>query len=308
MRLHNNWIGRLSLGLALLSCALPAIGQVDLSSWPQVKMEVLAVDADGRPLPPPVTADSLEAYIGGKKTPVVELTPVAEPQSVCILIDGSDSVGDGLTLVRNKARRLLARLPAEDEVCVAAFSTSLWVVQPLTGDRAADQQALPQIYPARGTQLRDALLDLSTYMREKSQHRSRVIILFSDGIDEHSKSSREAFKRGMEMAGGPVVHMICLPEAFGHALRKQGNPRLNAAFTITDFGGGMTYVPHTMADLNAIVEALPQAMRSRYSLTLTARKPARDGHEEQIHIAFAKAHRSEGAEIRAPEGYYAPSQ
>jgi VWFA-related protein len=307
MRLLNSRFSALPLGLSVCLMPLCVQAQVDVSGWPQVKMEVLAVDRDGLPVPA-ISADALQVYAGGKPQPVVDLTPAIDPQSVCVLIDASDSVGDGLSLVRAKVRRLLMKLPADDEVCVAAFSSTLAIVQPMTADRGADLAALDQVQPAGGTQLRDALLQLSAYMRTASRNKSRAIILFSDGVDRKSEISQVNLRRALEMAGNPVVHMVVLPEAFGHARRKQVDPHESAAFAITGLGGGLTYFPHTMGDLNGIVEGLPQAMRSRYVLTLVAKNSAKDGHEERVQVSFDRAHRSQGTEIRTPEGYYAPSQ
>jgi VWFA-related protein len=295
------------LGLTFLLSARGAWGQVDLSAWPQVRLEVLAVDQDGMPVPG-VTADEVVARGARKPLTVTELTPSAEPQSVCVLIDASDSIGDGLAIVLTKARRLLKKLPADDEVCVAAFSSKMWIAQPMTGDRGAVLQALAYVKPAGGTQLRDGLLDLSSYMRGAARFKSRAIILISDGTDRHSTATSEQLKRELEVEGSPVVHMICLPVAFGRARAKQYEPHKGTAFKLHEFSGGLTYFPHTIADIDSVVDNLPETIRNRYIMTYAAEDVARDGHEERIEISFDKAHQSMKARIQGPEGYYAPAK
>jgi hypothetical protein len=309
MHLRSSRVRVWGWGLALLFVvtARSAISQVDLSAWPQVKMEVLAVDPDGLPVPG-VTADELVARGPRKPFAVTALEASTEPQSVCVLMDASDSLGDGLSLVLTKARRLLRNLPPDDEVCVAAFSSKLWIAESLTGDRGAVLHALDQVHPMGGTQLRDGLVDLARYMRGAARFRSRAVILISDGADRHSTATNEQLKRELEAEGSPVVHMICLPEAFGRARNKQYNPHEGTAFKFHELSGGLTYFPHTGVDIDAIVDTLPQTMRSRYIVTYAAENGVRDGHEERIEIAFDKAHQGMNARIQGPEGYYAPSK
>jgi VWFA-related protein len=296
------------LGLALLLIAARvALCQVDLSAWPQVRMEVLAVDPDGAPVQG-ITADALVARGLRNNVAVSAFEPSADPQSVCVLIDASDSLGDGLSLVQTKVRRLLKKLPANDEVCVAAFSSQLSLAQPLTADHAAVLQALAQLKPAQGTQLRDGLLDLAAYMRQSARFKSRVIVLVSDGTDRHSAASTGQLKHELETEGSPTVHMICLPVGFGSARYKQVDLNRGAAFSLTEVGGGLTYFPHTIVDIDAIMDHLPETIANRYVLTYQAQNAARDGHEERIDISLDRAHQNISARIRAPEGYYAPSK
>ncbi len=307
LRSRRIYSGAVHLALVLALGARGARGQVDLSAWPEVRMEVLALDQDGLPVPG-VTVGALVARGQRKPLTVEGLEPSAGPQSVCVLVDASDSIGDGLRVVSTKAQRLLKNLPADDEVCVAAFSSKLWIAQPLTEDRGAVQQAVAQVRPAEGTQLRDGLLDLARYMRGAARFRSRAIILISDGDDRRSTATNEQLSRELEMEGSPVVHMICLPVAFGRARDKQGEPHAGMAFKLHEFSGGLTYFPHTISDIDAVVDTLPETMRTRYVVTYVAESAARDGHEERIEILFDKAHQNMSARIQGPEAYYAPSK
>jgi VWFA-related protein len=270
-------------------------------------MEVLAVDPDGAPVAG-VTADELVARGLRKPFTVTAFEPSTRPQSVCVLVDASDSLGDGLSLVETKLRRLLKKIPAGDEVCLAAFSSTLTMAQPLTTDRGAALQALTQLKPSGGTQLRDGLLQLADYMRGSARFKSRAIILVSDGTDRHSTTTTVHLKQALEAEGSPTVHMVCLPMGFGHARYKQYDLHSGTAFNLTEVSGGLTYFPHTILDIDSIMDHLPETIRSRYILTYQAENAVRDGHEERIEIAFDKAHQDLKARIQGPEGYYAPSK
>jgi len=217
--------------------------------------------------------------------------------------------------VRSAATRLLRSLPPEDAVCIADFSWKLYIDQGLTQDRPLDIAAVQGLKASGGTRLRDSLMGLSDYMRGAAKHSSRAIVLLSDGSDNASLSNEQEMKRRMEMGGGAVVHVICVPADGGEKQAGSdswsdggSNDDQRSALRIANMFGGLTYFPRNRQDTEAAVDHLIQAMQTRYLLTYQTRDPAADGHERPISVGFDKAHSNEKAVLRAPEGYYAPLQ
>jgi len=281
--------------------------QVDISAWPQVRVEMLVLDANGEPMAG-LNKDALVVNEGKKSHGIIDLQPAQEPQSVCVLIDASGSMYTRLSLVLTKARRLVKNLPAGDEVCVASFSRGMQLDQGLTGDRRTVEPALARVKASGdGTALRDSLAALSEYMRGASKYKSRAIVLFSDGADNSSKAGWDQMKKGFEAEGSPVVHMICLPPAMGNARAKQVDPEEKSAMRLSRPTGGLTYFPHNMTDINSIVDNLGQVLQSRYVATFEAENATKDGQEQWMQVSFEKSHRMGKAEVLAPEGYYAPN-
>ncbi len=297
---------RISMVLWLLAPGAWARAQVDVSAWPQVRMEVVALEATGEPMAG-LTRDALVVKEGRQPHPVDDVQPGMGPQSVCVLIDASGSMYDRLSLVLTKARRFIRTLPAEDEVCLAEFATDSFIDQNLTQDKAAAQAALGHIKASGGTSERDALLALAGYMRKEAKNKSRAIVIFGDADDNSSKTNWQDFVQGMEIAGTPVVHFICLPPAMGNARWKQGDPKAGPATKVSRIGGGLTYFPHNMNDINSIVDNLAGLLQSRYVVTFTAENTTKDGQGQAMQVLFEKTHRSKDAVVLAPEGYYAPS-
>jgi len=287
--------------------ATSAWSQVDVSAWPQVRVEMLALGGNGEPLAG-LSKDALVVNEGKKAHGVLDVQPAQEPQSVCVLIDASGSMYTRLSLVLTKARRLVKNLPAGDEVCVASFSRGMELNLALTGDRRAVEPALGQVKASdSGSAVRDSLAALAEYMRGTAKFKSRAIVLFSDGADNSSKLKWEQMKQGFEADGSPVVHMICLPPAMGNARYKQVDPEERAAERLSKPTGGLTYFPHNMTDINSIVDNLGKVLATRYVVTFVAENAAKDGQEQRMQMSFEKSHRTEKAEVLAPEGYYAPS-
>jgi VWFA-related protein len=306
MHLRNSVALRCAMfGICLLCAA--ARGQVDTSGWPQVRVEMLALDPQGEPMAG-LTKDALVVKEGKQAHPVLDLQPASGPQSICILIDSSASMYTRLSLVVTKARRLLKSLPPGDEVCVASFSSGLTLDRQLTMDHRAAESGLTRVKGSGdGTALRDSLAAVSDYMRATAQNKSRAIVLFSDGADNSSKANWKKLQQEMELAGSPVVHMVCVPAAFGNARAKQGDPEEGSATRLSRPTGGLTYFPHNMTDINSIVDNLALVLQSRYVLTFQAENAAKDGQEQWMQVSLEKAHRIGHAEVLAPEGYYAPA-
>jgi hypothetical protein len=292
--------------LLLMLSAGAATAQADLSAWPQVRMELMAIDAEGNPLPA-LPADAVFVNEGRRPHAIASLAPAPGPQSICILIDASDVMSDRLDPMLAKARRLLQRLPATDEVCLAHYSGALTIDQKLTADRSAAVNALAPITASGRARLRDAILQLSGYMRQSAQYRSRAIVLFSDGVDQHSAAGKDQWRLGMEAEGAPVVHLLCMPLGFGHAAWKQEDATKGSALHLVAPGGGLVYFPHTITEFDAMVDHLSDYLQARYVLTFTADNPARDGSERRINIFYGPAHREADVMLRAPTGYIAPA-
>ena len=301
---------RIGLGwlcMLVMSSGPGASAQVDISAWPQVRVEMVALNAQGEPLTG-LTKEALMVRESDKQPHAIDdLKPTEEPQSICVLVDAAGLMYDRLSVELAKARRLVKTLPAEDEVCVADYANDLFLDQKFTSDREALDKGLTLVKASGGAAERDALVALAGYMRQSSKYRSRAIILFSDGRDDKSRAEWEDVTKLMESQGSPVVHLICLPAAFGNARAKQGDPQQKAAQRVTKPTGGLTYFPHNMEDFNSIVDNLETVLKARYVLTFTAENTTRDGQEQRMEVSFDKTHRTEKAEVLAPEGFYAPS-
>ncbi len=112
----------------------------------------------------------------------------------------------------------------------------------------------------------------------------------------------------MEMDGGAVVYVMCVPAISGQTVQGPSIGDGNMARYIAKMFGGLAYLPRNQQDMDAAVDRLIQAMETRYILAYRAQDTAKDGRERRVTVDFDKAHQTAKAVVRAPEGYYAPSQ
>jgi hypothetical protein len=300
----SNILGCISL--LLFSVSNKAIAQLDLSAWPQVSMEVLAIDSQGNPITE-LNQNSIVVLEDKRPHPITALTSSSGPQSICVLIEASDSMAPRLDTMLTKTRRLFQHLSGNDEVCLAHYAGNLSIDQKLTQDRHSAMDALTSIGPSGPSHLRDALLKLSDYMRQSAKYKSRAIVLVGDGIDHGSAATKNQWRRGMAQQGTPVVSMICMPIAFGHALWKQQDDTKASALQVIDVSGGIVYFPHTIGEFDAMVDHLSDYLQARLVLTFVAENPSRDGSERHIIVSYNPAHHEAGVMLRTPNRYIAPA-
>lgn len=285
-----------------------ASAQVDLSQWPKVQVQLLITGAKADPVALPAL-NNIVMREDGKPQGVLGLQPVPEPQSVCLLIDSSGSMWGRMKDVRAAANHLLQILPPEDEICLASFGWNLQIRKRFTEDRTKVANAIQATQAAGGTSLRDALLGLEDYMRTSARSRQRAIVLLTDGADNASDADEQQMRRSMESAGSPVVHVVRVPPPVTEkTYPAEESSEKKAVQRITSISGGLSYFPRDVAEMNASLDSLNDAMKRVYCLTYTTATKARDGRERQIEIGLGKSRNGSKLVAWAPERYYAPSQ
>ena len=108
------------------------------------------------------------------------------PTMFTLLIDGSQSMSRRIDLVRATARRVTSRLRPGDMVTVAPFRKEIGTLTGPTNDAATIAAAIEGIRAAGGTAIIDSLASLPEVF--KNAEGRQVIILVTDGYDEHSRT------------------------------------------------------------------------------------------------------------------------
>ena len=115
------------------------------------------------------------------------------PTTFTLLVDGSQSMSRRIDMVRATASRLASKLRDGDMVVVAPFRLKIESVTGPTADAATIADAIAGIQATGGTAILDALASLPDYFARAEGR--QVVILVTDGYDEHSRTKiEEAFK------------------------------------------------------------------------------------------------------------------
>jgi Ca-activated chloride channel family protein len=197
-------------------------------------------------------------------------------------------------LVRATARRVVARLRDGDMVVVAPFRRGVEAVTGPTRDSATIAEAINTINAGGGTAIFDSLTQLPD--RFGSSAFRHVIILVTDGYDEHSTKSMDTALAAVRQLNA-TIYVVGIGGVAGISLKGELLLKQIAAKT-----GGRTFFPSREEQVPDVHEAIMSDVFSRYLLTYTQTNQEPDGSYREIKVATSNP----ALRIKAREGYFAP--
>jgi VWFA-related protein len=153
---------------------------------------------------------------------------------------------------------------------------------------------LTSVRPAGGTAIYDAIIETSAII-EKRQGR-HVLVLLSDGYDEHSVHTRDDAVRAVQ-ASGATAYVIGVGGVAGISMKGEALLRGFAEAT-----GGRAFFPYRESELPIVHDRVAADVATRYLLTYTPTNQKVDGSWRQITLKTADP----ALTVRTKPGYYAP--
>ena len=111
------------------------------------------------------------------------------PATYMMLVDSSQSIAHGVGFLRDAVTRFMRYLRPDDRVLVVPFSRTLGAATGPTNDVETVLDAMLAVRPGGGTAIYDALVDTSEMIRRREGR--HVLVLLTDGYDEHSVATRD---------------------------------------------------------------------------------------------------------------------
>lgn len=175
-------------GLAVAADPLLVINQVSLDRFPEITVYFTAVDSSGLPIAD-ISKDRLQVVHNGRSVPDLSLE-LAESEheglAVVVAVDTSGSMqGPPLENAKAAVRIFLERMRPNDRGALVAFGQTARVVQDLTSDREALNQALDSLAVGGDTTLYDGAFQAITLASRQTLGR-RAVVVITDGEDTHS--------------------------------------------------------------------------------------------------------------------------
>ena len=127
-------------------------------------------------------AEDFLVYEDGVQQQIEQVAPSEAPFDLLLLLDVSGSTQSFLPMMKKAAVDFTRRIKANDRIALAAFNSSVRLIQGFTSDRAAAESAIQMIQAGGGTAFYDALTAcVDQYMRD-IEGRSAIVV-FTDGVD-----------------------------------------------------------------------------------------------------------------------------
>ena len=227
---------------------------------------------------------------------VLELmAPEALPATYTLLIDSSQSMVRRFDMVQRAARRLMRYLEPGERILVAPFSRTLGAITGPTDDAATVADAITAINPVGGTAILECLADMTTQLDAfDGRH---VLVLITDGYDEHSEVSFEESIAAIKRTHA-TVYVIGIGGVAGISLSGEQLLRRLASET-----GGRAFFPSRDEQLASVYEQVVADARYRYLVGYTPSNQSHDGTWRQITVTLANPQYS----ARTRPGYFAPA-
>ncbi|MQA28830.1 MAG: VWA domain-containing protein [Luteitalea sp.] len=279
-------------GAARDSVELTPFTIVEASDITSVGVDAVVLDARGR-------------FVGGLAASQFILREDGLPQTIdlvmsdapaatfTLLIDSSQSMSANARFVQNAAVRLAAFLRDEDRVVVAPFRKGITAITGPTRDPATIADAVAAATAQGGTAIVDALQQVSGHAADGE--RRRVVVLVTDGYDEHSRHSFEATLASLK-AGQVTVYVVAIGGVAGISLRGEQLLRQIARET-----GGRAFFPWNSEELAAAHAAIAADVQHRYRLAYTPTNQQKDGTWRAITLSATDP----SYRVRARSGYQA---
>jgi Ca-activated chloride channel family protein len=213
------------------------------------------------------------------------------PLDLIILLDTSSSMSDKMDVVHEAAVGFLKNLRSRDRGAVVAFADTVDVLQQLTSDRQALEQAVRRTTARGATALHNALyISLKQFGRGNrldGDVRRQAIAVLSDGEDT---SSLVAFDDVMAVArkSGVSIYPITLQSKYTSArLVSTGQRRYfsESEYSMRSLAqetGAQAFFPLQIFELKGIYESIAQELSSQYSIAYAPVNGRADGRYRRI--------------------------
>ena len=266
---------------------------VDETRVLSVLLEATVQDAQGR-FVEGIGQNNFTLEENGVRQKLDVARPETLPAMYTLLVDSSQSMARSVEFLREAAGRLAFHLKPKDKVLVVPFSRGLGAITGPTADRATIVEAVDSIQPGGGTAILDSLPAAAKLVpATEGRH---VIILVTDGYDEHSQMKFDEAIAGVQSTGS-TVYVIGIAGTAGISIKGHRLLKDIAAAT-----GGRAFFPARDEQLPAVHDRVVSDVSNRYLITYTPTNQNADGSWRAISLTTGDpAHK-----VRTKPGYFAP--
>lgn len=280
-----------------------------------VRVFVTVTDRDGR-LVTTLTRERFEVRDEGKPQPITLFDNTPQPIRLIVMLDVSGSMEGNLSLLREAAVQLFARLRDDDMVRVGSFGREVVISPSFTRDPNELRQTLPTtIEPDAPTPLWRAL-DQALAAFDEADDTRKVILVLSDGKDTGQFSLRQRPSSQADVIDRARRDDVMI-YAIGMRSRSRqpmqpgiGRGGLQAMLTadlpdpglarVAEESGGGYIEIRAGQDLGAAFAGVADELHTQYLLGFAP--PKRDGKVHGIEVRVAER----GMKPRARKSYVAP--
>lgn len=237
-----------------------------------------------------LTRADFHVYEDGRVQEVAFFATDPVPLDLVILLDTSASMGPNLPVAQQAAIGFAHTLRTGDRGAVIAFSDTVRVLQPLTGDLAHLEAAIRRTAANGSTALYTALYvalkELGQQNLKTGEVRRQAIVVLSDGQDTHSLVTADDVLE-LVRRSGVAIYTIALRSG---AAPPQGHAGFSWFVSESDYlmrtlaeeTGGRAFFPLGIQDLIPVYSVIAEELASQFVLGYVSNNPLSVGAYRRV--------------------------
>jgi len=222
------------------------------------------------------------------------------PLSIGLVIDASSSMSDKRKRLNTAAMTFVRESNSEDETSIVSFGDEVNLEQDFTSDTHQLSRTLNRIASDGGTALYDAVFLAAKHLKERGTHEKKVLLVVSDGEDNHSKYKLDQVLAVMRESKILLYTVGLLSDSM---YGEDGKRPLKQLAEVT---GGASFFPKNVSDVEEVCKRIARDLRNQYTIGYKPSNERLDGSWRRIHVHVNMPKTMRKVRIRAKEGYYAP--
>jgi Ca-activated chloride channel homolog len=221
------------------------------------------------------------------------------PATIALLIDSSGSMAESRDRVIAGVETFALASHPEDEFLPLLFNEGVAAVLPYdrryTSDPGELRTRLTRSFSAYGrTAFHDAVAAALEGLSHGG-HERRALIVLSDGGDNASRLSFNEVLQQVQ-SSNVVIYTVALLDPLSH----DSNPK--ALRRLAEATGGLSFEPHRLSAVGAVLGTIAADIRSRYTLAFAPPESNGDGRLRRIHVTV-QGPRGGKLNVRTRAGY-----
>jgi len=228
---------------------------------------------------------------------------------IILLLDTSSSMGDKMETVHRAARGFMKIMRPEDRGAVVAFADSVNIVQPLSFDLQAIEEAIESTRAQGSTSLHNAIyIALKQFGRAAKSDgdvRRQAIAVLSDGEDTASVVSFDDVL-ALARKSGVNIYTIGLQSVAAQLRaaydRGRYSPGDYALKSLAQETGAESFFPKNVNELKSVYDNIASELSSQYSIGYSPSNSIADGRFRRIVVRVSS---NPALKPRARAGYMA---
>jgi Ca-activated chloride channel family protein len=229
------------------------------------------------------------------------------PLSIGLVVDVSGSMTNKLRTLNTAAATFVQASNSEDETAVVTFGDDVTLDQDFTKNTHTLSRSLSEIAPNGDTSLYDAVFLAAHHVKENGYHEKKVLLIISDGEDNHSKYQLKQVLQTIRESK-IIVYSIGLLSAdsgdsYSYVFTGNGKRALKQLAEVT---GGAAYFPKGIGEVEKVCQRIAKELRNQYTIGYKPSNDKLDGSWRQTVVKVNPPKTVPSVKVRAKQGYYAP--